>query len=102
MVADQKGFGVDVVYIRTPHTENGLPYRALMSNSDIRGSKSKYAQDETIFYSMALDFEPKENDEIVYKDETYIVKPHLKTTASNGLYDVVTLSHQAMKHRRHR
>ena len=100
MVNDSKGFGVDVVYIQVPHHENGLPYRALMSNSDIRGSKSKYAQNETIFYAMELDFEPQENDEIVYRDETYIVKPHLKTTATNGMYDVVTLSHQALKHTR--
>jgi len=91
-------FGEEISYKRRGQTPVVL--EAMVSNSDVRGSSKKYAEDETVFYSVEMNFKPRENDEIKYMVMTYIVKPHSDSTSNNGRYDIVTLSHQALKHRR--
>ena len=100
MVNDSKGFGELVVYERDSIAREGFPVRAMVSKEDLRKGTSKEVHDETIFYSMDLGEKPRENAEIVFYDESFIVKSW--RLGSGGLWDVVTLSHKALKHRRER
>jgi hypothetical protein len=75
--------------------------RAFIDYADIRKEDSDERKDNVYFYLIKLEKEPKFHDSIKYNDKVYVIESWKKHNAYSTLYDVVTISERALKHRRH-